>query len=399
MGGFTLASDVSAEPQGDSAALRQFLRHACGLPTERVPLSPRSVGKTVGEGFTLERLVYTTEPCSKVPAHLYLPRPRRGRVPAIVIAHGHGGSKSMFASQHAGQLYAKAGFAVLATDPLGEEERDPDGRLGTRTHDRISEEAQTLGRPVVGKMVWDLMCGIDYLQTRREIDPQRIYVVGYSLGAIVGMYTAALDERVRGAALCAMYFISAPGEKFCTRGMYGLIQERLDYAHLLAMAAPRCAGLIIVGDDDAICGGRKVYEQGFKPFAVQARELFAQAGAPDALHTLVVPDAGHRPYYLTREAVLWLGEEAALPKRRLEMVREWRELRLGDWAAANGVEFERLYATEDHYPALLAVDAGVEHVEPAKLACLSDDERRNPEFTAEGWLECVRRANIEEEHG
>jgi len=35
-------------------------------------------------------------------------------------------------------------------------------------------------------MVWDLIRGIDYLQTRPEIDPQRIDVVGYSLGAIVG---------------------------------------------------------------------------------------------------------------------------------------------------------------------------------------------------------------------
>jgi len=127
MGECALQGDTSAVQASDVAELRGFLRRQCGLPTDRVPLSPRTVGKVAGDGYALEKLVYDSEPCSSVPAHLYLPRPRMRRVPVVVIAHGHGGSKSTFASQYAGQLYARAGFAVLATDPLGEEERDPEG--------------------------------------------------------------------------------------------------------------------------------------------------------------------------------------------------------------------------------------------------------------------------------
>jgi len=77
-------------------------------------------------------------------------------------------------------------------------------------------------------------------------------------------------------------------------------------------------------------------------------------------------------------------------------ISEWPRVRLGEWAAANGVEFETLYATEDHYPGLLAVDADVRYVEPRELACLSDEERREARFTADGWLGCVRKAHSEE---
>jgi dienelactone hydrolase len=399
--------------------LREFLWEKCGMPSTRlgtarpqgtVLADPHATGVSgtvpngsdllaVSKGYSVRKLVYEAEPGSSVPADLYLPRPRKGRVPAIIIAYGHGGSKSAYSSQYAGQLYAKLGFAVLAADPLGEEERDPDGRLGTRTHDVISEEAQALGRPVVGKMVWDLMRGIDVLQARPEVDPERIYVVGSSLGAIVGMYLAALDSRVKGAVLSAMYFAPPANEKFCTRGMGQLIAERLDYPHLLSLAAPRCQVLIVVGDDDAICGGRPIYESVFGRFVRQTRTRFALAGAPDGLQTRVFANAGHRPYYLTREAALWLSSRAGLPPRRLEMIREWPDIHMGDWAEANGVEFEKLYGTEEHFKGLMAVDAGVRYRKPQELACLTEEKRRGPEFTAEGWLERVRSAHRKEGDG
>jgi hypothetical protein len=52
---------------------------------------------------------------------------------------------------------------------------------------------------LMGKMVSDTRAAIDSLTQVDKIDPQRIYLMGYSLGAKVGLLTAALDERVRGA--------------------------------------------------------------------------------------------------------------------------------------------------------------------------------------------------------
>jgi len=353
--------------------LRAFVWEKCAMPSERCPLNVRVVGRMEFDDFVIVKLIYDAEPSSSVPAHLYVPRAVDLPVPAIVLAHGHGGSKSVFFNQYAGQLYAKAGIAVLSSDPLGEEERDPEGRIGTRGHDRISEEAQALGRPVMGKMVWDLIRGIDYLETRPEIDHDRIGVAGHSLGAIVSMYLAALDERIKVAIPAAMYFVPPRKQKFCTRGMYELIEERVGYPTLLAMAAGRCATLIPVGDDDAVCGSRKVYEMGFQEFFASASELFERAGAPEGLGRHVCADAGHRPYFLSTEALLWLEQHVGLPRMTADEIRALPQIKMSAWAEANGVKFERLYGTEQHYAGHEVPDVGVRYVPPNELACLSPE--------------------------
>ena len=371
--------------------LREFLRAKCGLPEHRADLNPRIIGRLEFDDFIIEKLIYDAEQCSSVPAHLYLPKGVRSPVPALVMACGHGGSKSVFFNQYAGQLYAKAGVAVLLSDPLGEEERDPEGRIGTRAHDRISEQAQQLGRPVLGKMVWDLMRGIDYLETRPEIDAQKIGVAGHSLGAIVSAYIAAIDERIRLSILAAMYFDPAEGGKHCTTGIYELIREKITYPMLIGLGAPRCATLMVVGDDDSICRGRMVYEQGFKRTFDIAKEIYTSSGAEGRLAKRVYPDAGHRPYFLTKEAMLCVEEHFDLPKMSEEQIRTLPSIRLGKWAEQNGVIFERLYGTEQHYAGLAVPDMGVHFLSPKSLACLSSSQRLLPEFTINGWLSCIKK--------
>jgi dienelactone hydrolase len=50
----------------------------------------------------------------------------------------------------------------------------------------------------MGRMVEDTRAAIDVLADNPKIDPQKIYLFGYSLGGTVGIYTAALDPRVKG---------------------------------------------------------------------------------------------------------------------------------------------------------------------------------------------------------
>jgi pimeloyl-ACP methyl ester carboxylesterase len=47
-------------------------------------------------------------------------------------------------------------------------------------------------------MVEDTRAAIDLLKKDSLVDPQRIYLLGYSMGGMVGIYTAALDSRVKG---------------------------------------------------------------------------------------------------------------------------------------------------------------------------------------------------------
>jgi dienelactone hydrolase len=375
----------------EASSLRSFLRERCGLPEEHVPLNARQVGVVELPGIRIEKLIYDAEHGSSVPAHLYLPAEARDTMPAMVMAHGHGGSKSVFFNQYAGQLYARAGVAVLVGDPPGEEERDGQGRIGTRGHDRISEEAQRLGRPVVGKMAWDLMRGIDLLLERPEVDPARIGVAGHSLGAIVAAYLAALDERVRLALPAAMYFAPPEGEKFCTSGLYNLMAERIDYPALLGLGAPHCATLLLVGDNDPICRGAEVYRNEFHAAYREAHRRYAEAGASDRLARDVFPGAGHRPYFLSAEALMWVRRHFGL-RWSDDDIHAVPAVRMDEWARENGVEFEDLYGTERHYAGHIVPDAGVRYLLPEKLTCLTPEELGRPEYTLEGWMQAIAKS-------
>jgi pimeloyl-ACP methyl ester carboxylesterase len=88
----------------------------------------------------------------------------------------------------------KRGFAVLAFDQIGFGARVRDARDFYRRYPQWS---------LMGKMVADTRAAIDALVALDTVDASRISLMGYSLGAKVGILTAALDPRVHAlAAVC-----------------------------------------------------------------------------------------------------------------------------------------------------------------------------------------------------
>ncbi len=81
------------------------------------------------------------------------------------------------------------GYAVLAYDQLGLGSRLTEG---TRFYQRYPNWSK------LGKMVADLKSAVDSMENLDIIDRDRIYVMGYALGARVALYGAALDERIKG---------------------------------------------------------------------------------------------------------------------------------------------------------------------------------------------------------
>jgi pimeloyl-ACP methyl ester carboxylesterase len=90
----------------------------------------------------------------------------------------------------------KRGFAVLTFDQLG---------FGTRVLDARDFYRRYPHWSLMGKMVSDTRAAIDAVEALETVDPKRIYLMGYSLGAKVGLMTAALDGRVRGLAAVGGY--------------------------------------------------------------------------------------------------------------------------------------------------------------------------------------------------
>jgi dienelactone hydrolase len=107
---------------------------------------------------------------------LYLPQD----TPAAGVVMGHSVHMVKEALAPHAEYLVRAGFAVLAIDYR---------TIG-------SSEGQPRGQVFPQRYVDDVRNAISYLQTRSEVDPDRIGLWGHSLGATVAIQTAALDRRV-----------------------------------------------------------------------------------------------------------------------------------------------------------------------------------------------------------
>ena len=86
------------------------------------------------------------------------------------------------------------GYAVFSFDMLGFGNRIEEG---TRFYHRYPHWSK------MGKMVTDVKGAVEALNNLDFIDSTKIYVAGYALGATVGLYAAAMDERIAGVVSVA----------------------------------------------------------------------------------------------------------------------------------------------------------------------------------------------------
>jgi len=62
--------------------------HLSPLP-KRTPLHPRFANRRVRDSYTVEDVAFEAKPGFYVFGNLYRPLRRRGKVPGILVAHGH----------------------------------------------------------------------------------------------------------------------------------------------------------------------------------------------------------------------------------------------------------------------------------------------------------------------
>lgn len=95
---------------------------------------------------------------------------------------------------------AKAGYLVLCYDQLG---------FGLRLLEGPGFDAECPEWSRLGRMVADVRAAVDFLAAGKggraaaplpAVRPDRIYLVGYALGGLVGLHAAALDPRIAGVA-------------------------------------------------------------------------------------------------------------------------------------------------------------------------------------------------------
>ncbi|MDQ6479441.1 acetylxylan esterase [Dyadobacter sp. LHD-138] len=296
---------TKADWQKRQAEVRAKLTRAVGSFPEKTPLNPFVTGTLKKEDYTVEKLYYESRPGYHVTAALFIPEKRQEKAPAIIYCSGH--SENGFrneAYQHIILNYVKKGFIVLAFDPIGQGERiqylpDELKKGAVPEHSYAGVQSFVSGLPPANYFIWDGIRTVDYLLTRKEVDPARIGIAGRSGGGTQSAYIAAMDDRILAAAPeCYITtfdkLIRSNGPQDAEQNlMYGL-ESGIDMADFLEVRAPKPALIVSTTlDIFSIQGARDTYHE--------SKRVYQAFGKAEQLQ-MTEDDAGHVSTLKNREA-------------------------------------------------------------------------------------------------
>ncbi|NND08204.1 MAG: alpha/beta fold hydrolase [Saprospiraceae bacterium] len=171
------------------------------------------------------------------------------KLPVVIYLHEYAYSTGIAKTGDVISDFVKGGFAVCIYDQIGFGSRlFEEGRL---FYDRFPRWSK------LGRMVADVRWSVDALTKQPFIDTSKIFVAGYSLGGMVGLYSAALDDRISGVvSVCGFTPMRAntPGKTaegiYAYSHLHGLLprlgffaghEDRIpyDFHEILAAIAPR----------------------------------------------------------------------------------------------------------------------------------------------------------------
>jgi dienelactone hydrolase len=300
----------------------------------KVLSEPKAEGGLVTEHFSFASEKKADGSIERVPVLLVRPE-AQGKFPAVIVLHGTGGNKDGQKNWLAD--LAKRGIIGLAIDARYHGERAGGAKGSTAYVAAITRAWRTpMGQPAEHPFYydtcWDLWRTLDYLQTRPDVDPERLGMIGTSMGGIETWLAASVDERVkvavpligvqsfrwslenerwqgRARTIAAAHEAAAKdlGEpmvnaKVC-RALWGKvipgILDDFDCPNMIRLFAGRPL-LIANGELDQNCpieGARLAF--------AAAEDAFAKAGAKEKLHIVTGPGGHTVTPEFRKEALAW----------------------------------------------------------------------------------------------
>ncbi len=259
----------------------------------RVPLAMTVLEEVRESKFVRRRISFQSDPFDRVTAWLLLPSAtdRKPR-PAVLCLHqttgegknepiGLAGSPNM----HYGRELAERGYVVLAPDYPS---------LGEHSYEFAQHPEFVSGSM---KAIWDNLRAVDLLAGMPEVAPERIGVIGHSLGAHNALFTALFEPRLKVVvSSCGFTSLlkddlpSWTGPRYMPRiaSEFGNDVSRMpfDFSEVLAGIAPRpllvCAA---TGDRDFDIGG-------VRDVIASVQPVYSLLGMPQHLQT-EYPDSPH----------------------------------------------------------------------------------------------------------
>lgn len=258
-------------------------------------------------GYIVERLIFETGYGEAVRGLLARPK-GEALSPAILYIHAHGARYDIGAAElldgrpalkePLGPVFAAMGFATLAIDMPGF-----GSRLG-RSESELAKARLWLGQSLAGQMLGEQTAALSWLAVQPFVDVRRIGCFGISMGATLGYWLAAVDNRVAALAHLCCYADFATLIELGAHDLHGIyltVPGLLNIApngEIAGLVAPR-PQLICIGDLDPLTPPPAVDRA-----LEQTRAAYDRAGASDRLILHREPDTGHQESPEMRRAVL-----------------------------------------------------------------------------------------------
>ena len=403
------------------AIWRSLMRRALYVPEVLPPLEPR-VWSTFSPmpGVIADRVTYRTASGMLVPAVVYRPEHWAGqakgvKLPGIVVVNGHGGDKYSWYAFYSGMMFAQAGAEVVTYDPIGEGERNIDKKSRASSHDKQVTPPAGLpvddwGQRLAGLMQVDLMQGISYLAQRPEVDPRRIAVVGYSMGAFVTGIAGAIDPRIHAVLLSGGGTFDDQadvGKSYdvgtlpCQAAPWHALKVLGEGPHqrgavLYALNAERGPMLVENGSQDTVMDIPHRTPEWFAAMRTQAVALDRANGgtAANMFTTHVDAEKSHRTAWVERTGVLWLNQQIHFATWSEAEIEKAPVTHVSEWINANHVDISSGYLREDREGGLMALGTGFPGISRDQLMVLKDADwvRLQGELTYESWASKTKAA-------
>lgn len=265
------------------------------------PLNPKIMGIIKKDGYRIEKIVFESSPGYYVTGCLYIPDKIKSKVPAVLHLMGH--DQEAFRVE----LYeiinanlALKGIIVLTIDPPGQGEMvqyyDTASNFSSIgytvvEHSYFGNQCFLTGISPAFYFVRDAMRAIDYLVSRKDVDPDLIGLTGFSGGGTITTYLAALDERIKVSIPCSWSTASrrqneTKGTQDAETVLLNALPQGLTLQDLLIVRAPKPALMNFVSRDQylSIQGAREAF--------AETKKIYSAFGQPDLLN-FIEDDSKH----------------------------------------------------------------------------------------------------------
>jgi dienelactone hydrolase len=288
---------------------KQTLEDVIGPFPPKTPLHAR-ITKTVNKKvYRVENIIYQSQPGFYVTSSLFIPDDIETPAPAVLYCSGH------IPSAYRSDLHqrfilnmVKKGFIVFAFDPVGQGERQEYYNPMTgksifntpmKQHTYPGAQAFITGSSIARYMIWDGIRAVDYLLSRKEVDPKRIGITGGSGGGMQTAIIGALDDRIYAAAperwiTSFTRLLETIGPQDADQDLPNEIGSGLDQADFLEIRAPKPTLMVTVSRDF-------FSPQGSIETAKEVRRIYKAYGKPENF-AMVKNDGTHHSNEKNREA-------------------------------------------------------------------------------------------------